>query len=290
MSQALDSQWQAESFQEHRPRLRSVAYRVLGSVADAEDAVQDCWLRFERTDPTTIDNVGGWLTTAVGRVALNMLRSRSRFVDAEVEGAVPDPLVVVDGVGDPEQAAMTADAVGLALMVVLDALAPAERVAFVLHDMFDVPFDEIAVLLERSEPATRKLASRARKRVQANKVVPTQDAARQRAVVDAFFTAATQGRLDALVATLHPDVVLRSDRGADQRVLVRGAEVVAGRAAMFADPSVELRAVLVNGVAGVLMVRDGMPLTLMAFTVVDDVVVEIDAIGDPERLRGIQID
>ncbi|MBO9524071.1 MAG: sigma-70 family RNA polymerase sigma factor [Nocardioidaceae bacterium] len=287
MSTTYDVQWQADRFSEQRGRLRGVAYRMLGSLADAEDAVQETWIRFGRTDPATIENLGGWLTTAVSRVSLNMLRTRGRRAETGLDGYVPDPVVHLDDVHDPEQEALLADAVGLALMVVLDALSPAERVAYVLHDLFDVPFEEIATLLDRNEPATRKLASRARQRVREASVEPDRDLAEQRAVVDAFFGAARRGDLESLVGTLDPDVVLRADRGAGQRLLLRGARTVASQATMYADPTSVLRPVVVNGGAGVLVLRDEVPVSLMAFTVVGGKVVRIDAIGDAERLARI---
>jgi RNA polymerase sigma-70 factor, ECF subfamily len=285
-------EWLAGRFEEHRPRLRGVAYRMLGSLNEAEDAVQEAWLRLNRSEPGEIENLGGWLTTVVARVCLNMLRSRNlrREQPLESELRVPDPVISRDGDLDPETAAVLADSVGLALLVVLETLAPAERLAFVLHDMFGVPFEEIAAILGRSSMATRQLASRARRRVQGRTLEPDADLSTQRAVVDAFFAAARRGDFEGLVAVLDPDAVLRSDGGTLRRnlsVVVRGAEVIASNAVRFADPHSVLRPAVINGAAGMLAERRGHVYSVMAFTVIGGKIVEIDAVVDPDRLRTI---
>jgi RNA polymerase sigma factor (sigma-70 family) len=287
----VDEQQLAERLEAHRPRLRTLAYRMLGSVAEADDALQDAWVRLSRADVTTVENVDGWMTTAVARVCLNMLRARRTRREEPLEIRVPDPIVSPpDGI-DPEHEALLADGVGLALLVVLETLAPAERVAFVLHDMFGVPFDEIAEIVGRSPAAARQLASRARRRVRAEAPEPTADPTRQREVVDAFFAAARDGDLEALVAVLDPDVVLRADGGAlrGRGTVARGAETVARRAAMFAHMSPYVRPALINGVAGVVVVPDEGPFSIMAFTVVGDKVVAIDALADPDRLSRLDL-
>jgi RNA polymerase sigma-70 factor (ECF subfamily) len=288
-----DEKWLAERFEEHRPRLRAVAYRMLGSFADAEDALQDAWLRISRADVRAagIENPAGWLTTVVGRVCLNALRSRRTRAEEPWDGHLPDPVVAEEGPLAPEEAALLSEEVGLALQIVLDTLSPDERVAFVLHDMFEVPFPEIAGVLEREDAATRQLASRARKRV-AKTRIPQQDRdlARQREVVNAFFAAAREGDLDALVSVLHPDVVARADFGAlklPRPALVRGARTVAQNARIGYVPEAELRPVLVNGLAAALVVRGGRPTNIMAFTVVDGLITALDIYGDPDRVREI---
>ena len=286
--------WLARQFEAHRGHLRGVAYRMLGSLSEADDAVQEAWLRLSRADSSEVENLGGWLTTIVARVCLNMLRARRSRREQPMDLAVhlPDPVVShQDGV-DPEQEALLADAVGLALLVVLDTLAPAERVAFVLHDTFAVPFDEIAPIVGRSEAAARQLASRARRRVQQTAPVPDADLTRQRKVVDAFFAAARDGDFDALVAVLDPDVVLRSDGGAARpaaSVVVRGAAAVAKQALTFARLSPFVRPALVNGVAGVVVAPRGRPYSVMGFTVRDGRIVAIDGLADPDRLRGLDL-
>lgn len=283
-----DHEWLARRFEEHRPRLRAVAYRMLSSPDDAEDAVQNAWLRLQRADATTIDNLAAWLTTVVGRECLHLLRSRRRrsedVLDPET-GHLPDPFVTADEDTDPEQQAVIADSVSLALLVVLDSLGPAERLAFVLHDLFGVPFDEIAPLVGRTPAASRQLASRARRRVRGNTPPgPDRDRGRQRAVVDAFYAAVDAGDFTGLLAVLDPDVVLRADLGPDRPSRVhRGAETIArqSRAARGA----ERLPVLVNGLPGVVASRDGEPVSLMAFTVVGDRIVAIDGIRDPDRVR-----
>ena len=281
----------AERFEADRAHLRAVAYRMLGSLSEADDAVQEAWLRLSRADTSGVDNLSGWLTTVVARVCLNILRSRVTRREESFGVHLPDPIVSREDGVDPEHEAVLADSVGLALLVVLEMLAPAERLAFVLHDMFAVPFDEIAPIVGRSPAAARQLASRARRRVQAAPV-PDTDLASQRVVVDAFFAAARSGDFDALVAVLDPDVVLRSDVGVGgPRVsaLVHGAAAVAAQALMFAQLSPFVRPALVNGVAGVVVAPDGQPVSVMAFTVVNGRIVAIDALADPERLGQLDL-
>jgi RNA polymerase sigma factor (sigma-70 family) len=281
--------WLVERFEANRPHLRAVAYRMLGSLGDADDAVQEAWLRLSRADTSGVENLGGWLTTVVARVCLNMLRSRQSRREESLDARIPDPIVSRENGVDPQDDAVLADSVGLALLVVLETLTPAERLAFVLHDMFAVPFDEIAPMLGRSPTATRQLASRARRRVRGSAPAPDADVVRQREVVDAFFAAARGGDFDALVAVLDPDVVARTDGGPGASVIVRGAHVVAGRAITFAQPSATLRPALVNGAAGVVITTNGRPVSVMAFTVKDGKIVEIDALTDPERLRTLDL-
>ncbi len=289
-----ESQWLADRFEEHRARLRAVAYRMLGSLTDADDAVQDAWLRLSRSGAGEVENMGGWLTTIVARVCLNMLRSRNLRREESLGVRLPDPVVSPDAELQPEEEALLADSVGLALLVVLDALAPAQRLAFVLHDMFELPFKEIAPMVGRTPAAARQLASRARRRVKGAEVpAPDPDLAHQREVVDAFFLAARGGDFDALVAVLDPDVVLRIDAGARRpaaSMAIRGAAAVArqaGSGLTTALPAVRLRPALVNGAAGVVVTVRGRPVTVMGFTVADGKIVEIDAIADPERVRRI---
>jgi RNA polymerase sigma-70 factor (ECF subfamily) len=284
--------WLAERFEEHRTHLRAVAYRMLGSVSEADDAVQEAWLRLSRSDARAIENMGGWLTTVVGRVCLNMLRARRTRREEPLEVHVPEPILSREDAVDPEQEALLADSVGLALLVVLETLTPAERLAFVLHDMFAVPFEEIGPMVGRSPTAARQLASRARRRVRGEAPVPDPDLSRQREVVDAFFAAAREGNFDALVAVLDPDVVLRSDGGAARpgaTVVVRGASAVAERALTFARLSPFVRPALVNGAAGVVVAPGGRPFSVMAFTVTNGKVVAIDALSDPERLGELDL-
>ena len=286
-----DKEWLADRFEEHRAHLRAVAYRMLGSLTEADDAVQDTWLRVNRAGTSGVENLGGWLTTIVARVCLNMLRSRNTRRQESLALHLPDPVISPEGELQPEEEALLADSVGLALLVVLDTLTPAERLAFVLHDMFKLPFEEIAPMVGRSPGAARQLASRARRRVKGAEVpAPDPDLARQREVVDAFFAAARGGDFDALVALLDPDVVLRADAGdwrpAVSRV-VEGAQAVASQAITFAMPNAQLHPALVNGAAGVVVTVGGRPFSVMAFTVTDGRIVEIDAIADPERVRRI---
>src|SRR6516225_4765773 len=288
-----ESDWLAEGFEKNRARLRAVAYRMLGSLPEADDAVQEAWLRLSRSDASGVDNLGAWLTTIVARVCLNMLRSRKARREDPMGVHVPDPVISRADGTNPEDEALLADSVGLALQVVLETLAPAERLAFVLHDMFDLPFDEIAPMVGRSPATARQLASRARRRVRGADVqAPDRDIGRQREVVDAFFAAAHHGDLDALVAVLDPDVVLRSDGGTahpDASVVLRGAAAVAGRALVIAQPSVSKRPVLVNGAAGVVVTLGGQLYGVMGFTVSRGKIVEIDVIIDPERLRRVDV-
>ena len=279
--------WLADRFQEHRPRLRSVAYRMLGSLSEADDAVQDAWLRASRGGANDVDNLGGWLTTIVARVCLNMLRSRNRRREESLEDRLPDPVVSAYDQTPPEEQVLLADSVGLALLVVLDTLTPAERLAFVLHDMFELPFDEIAPMVDRSPEATRQLASRARRRVRGAEVpAPDPDLGRQRDVVDAFFRAVRGGDLDALVAVLHPDVVVRQDFSDTRPVRVlRGATAVASRTR--AAPGAEAWPVMVNGAAGAVVTIRGRPFAVLGFTVRGDRIVEIDTIFGAERVGRI---
>jgi RNA polymerase sigma factor (sigma-70 family) len=282
--------WLAERFQEQRPHLRAVAYRLLGSLSEADDALQEAWLRLSRADTSKVDNLGGWLTIVVARVCLNLLRSRRSRREEPLDVRLPDPIVSREDGLDPEQQALLAEGVGLALLVVLERLTPAERLALVLHDSFGVPFEEIAAILGRSPVAARQLASRARRRVRGAAPVPDVDLASQRAVVDAFFAAARDGDFDALVAVLDPDVVLRSDGGVARpgaSLVVRGAATVAERALTFAQLSPFVRPALVNGAAGVVVAPRGRPFSVMGFTVRNGKIVEIDALADPERVPGI---
>jgi RNA polymerase sigma factor (sigma-70 family) len=286
-----DHDWLANRFQEQRPHLRSVAYRMLGSLSEADDAVQEAWLRLSRSDTSAIENLGGWFTTIVARVSLNMLRARKAKREEPLEARLPDPIVSVDEGADPEQEALTADSVGFALLVVLETLAPAERLAFVLHDMFAVSFDEIASITGRSPAAARQLASRARRRVQGQAPVPDADLARQRRVVEAFSAAAREGDFDALVAVLDPDIVLRTDDGArpDASVVIRGARAVAEQASSFAHLSPYARPALVNGGAGAVVIPHGRPFAVLAFTVTDGKIVEINVLTDPLRLSELEL-
>jgi RNA polymerase sigma-70 factor (ECF subfamily) len=286
-----ENEWLAERFEEHRAHLRAVAYRMLGSLSEADDAVQEAWLRVSRAGTTDVQNLGGWLTTVVGRVCLNMLRSRRTRREAPFGSHVPDPLVAPEDGTSPEHEVLIADSVGLALLVVLEMLPPAERLAFVLHDMFAVPFDEIAPIVGRSPAAARQLASRARRRVRGAAPPPDRDLARQRRVVDAFFAAARGGDFAALVAVLDPDVVLRADGGAlpGASAVLHGSEAVAGQALMFAGPSRHALPVLVNGAAGVVITMDGRPVSVMGFTVTGGKIVAIDALVDPERLSRLRL-
>ena len=286
-----EHEWLADRFEEHRPHLRAVAYRMLGSLAEADDAVQDTWLRLTRAGAGEVENLGGWLTTVVARVCLNMLRSRATRREEPLGPHLPDPVISPPGTLQPEEEALLADSVGLALLVVLDSLSPAERLAFVLHDMFELPFDEIAPMVGRSPTAARQLASRARRRVRGAELpAPDPDLARQRAVVDAFFLAARGGDFDTLVSLLDPDVVLRSDFGAQRPAaarVTRGPAAVARQALIGALPTAHLHPALVNGAAGVVVTVNGRPFAVLGFTVTDDRIVEIDAIADPERVRRI---
>ncbi|WP_329150351.1 sigma-70 family RNA polymerase sigma factor [Streptomyces niveus] len=278
-----ENEFLARRFEAHRTHLRAVAYRMLGSLSEADDAVQEAWFKLHRSDTREVENLAGWLTTVVGRVCLDMLRSRAAV-------RLPDPIISgVDGV-DPEQEALLADSVGLALLVVLESLAPAERLAFVLHDLFAVPFEEIAPVVGRTPAAARQLASRARRRVHGAAPVPDPDISKQREVVDAFLAAARDGDFDALVALLDPDIVVRSDGGTLRPGgLVRGAAAVAGGAIFAAQFAEVSRPALVNGAAGVVATAEGRPLSVMAFTITNGRIASIAILNDPERLDRLDL-
>jgi RNA polymerase sigma factor (sigma-70 family) len=278
--------WLAERFEQQRPRLRAVAYRMLGSLSEAEDAVQEAWLRLSGKDDGDVDDLGAWLTTVVARISLNMLRSRK----TRSETHVPDPIIDRADGTSPEHAALLANTVGLALLVVLETLAPAERVAFVLHDIFDMPFQEIAPIVERTPGAARQLASRARHRVLARNAIAHVDVEVHRRVVDAFLAAAHDGDFHRLVAVLDPEVVLRGDTGPIRALVeIRGAEQVARGAQAFSRLGIVRRPVLVNGVAGAVCTLEGKPFSVMAFTVRGGKIVEIDILRDPERLSRLDL-
>jgi RNA polymerase sigma-70 factor (ECF subfamily) len=277
----MDQNELAELFERERPRLRAVAYRIVGSMGDADDAVQEAWLRLQRAKAEEIHNLQGWLTTVVARICINILRGRRSRTAALVDAFMPEPIVSTDQGGDPEYQALLADAVGIALQVVISALSPSERLAYVLHDMFAVPFDEVAALLERSPEATRQLASRARRRVQGAAPRPEPDVARQQAVVDAYFAAAREGDLEALVAVLGPDVVARS-HGRNGVSELRGAEKVARAAMMARRFAPFVRPALVNGTAGAVAFDGDSPFAILAFTVVGGRAVTIDIFNDRE--------
>ena len=284
-----EREWLAERFEEHRTRLRGVAYRMLGSLSEADDAVQEAWLRLSRTDASEVENLGGWLTTVVARVSLNMLRSRRSRREEPLGVHVPEPIVDSADGTDPEHEALLADSVGLALLVVLETLSPAERLAFVLHDMFAVPFDEIAPIVDRSPEATRQLASRARRRIQGENPVPDADLYTQREVVEAFLAAARDGDFDRLVAVLDPDVVLRVDLGAAGSREVRGAEAVAGQAVTYSQLGLVMQPVLINGAVGLVTTREGRPFSIQGFTVRGGKIAEMDILADPERLSQLDL-
>ena len=276
--------WLAQRFQEYRPRLRAVAYRMLGSTSEADDAVQEAWIRLSRSDAGEIDNLEAWLVTVVGRVALNMLRSRKTRREEPLVARLPDPIVDrADGI-DPEHEALLADSVGLALLVVLETLTPAERLAYVLHDMFSVPFDEIGAILDRSPDAARQLASRGRRRIRGADTTPDADAAAQQEVVEAFLAAARDGDFDALVAVLDPDIVLREDRGSGTIVEVRGAENVARRAMAASQLGLVARPALINGAAGWVSLLDGEVYAIAALTLQNGRITTMDILLDPARL------
>ena len=283
----------AQEFEEHRTRLRAVAYRMLGSLSEADDAVQETWLRLNRTDADAVENLGGWLTTVVARVSLNMLRSRRSQREEPLDLRMPEPIVDRADGTDPEHEALLADSVGLALLVVLETLNPAERLAFVLHDMFAVPFDEIAPIVDRSPDAARQLASRARRRVQGEAAIPDADVDTQREVLDAFLAAAREGDFEGLLKVLDPDVVLRADRGAasigGSRV-VRGAANVARQAQAFSRLDIDVRPALVNGAVGTVTLRDGQPFAIAGFTIRNRRIVEMDVFADPERLSELELE
>jgi RNA polymerase sigma-70 factor (ECF subfamily) len=279
----------AERFEEHRTHLRAVAYRMLGSLSEADDAVQEAWLRLSRANTSEVENLGGWLTTVVARVSLNMLRSRKSRREEPIGVRVPEPIVDrADGM-DPEHEALLADSVGLALLVVLETLSPPERLAFVLHDIFAVPFDEIAPIVDRSPEAARQLASRARRRVQGESPVPDADLDAQREVLDAFLAASREGDFDRLVALLDPDVVVRGDFGPEGTRETRGARAVAGQALFFSGLGLVVRPALINGAVGAVSTLDGELFSVGGITVRGGKIVEIDILADPERLRQLDL-
>ncbi|MGV9379679.1 sigma-70 family RNA polymerase sigma factor [Nonomuraea sp. NPDC003707] len=286
-----DNQWLAERFEAHRAQLKAVAYRMLGSVSEADDAVQEAWIRLSRSDAGEIGNLGGWLTTAVARVSLNMLHARRTRREESLDAVhVPEPIVHrVDGT-DPEHEALLADSVGLALLVVLEMLSPAERLAFVLHDMFAVPFDQIAPIVDRSPEAARQLASRARRRVRVEETVPDCDPRAQREVVEAFLVAAREGDFDRLVCVLHPDAVLRAHLGPTPGSgEVRGAEAIARQAVTFSRHGLAIELALINGAVGVVTRRNGEPQSVTGFTVRGGRIATMDILADPERLRRLDL-
>jgi RNA polymerase sigma-70 factor (ECF subfamily) len=285
-------EWLTEQFEQQRPRLRAVAYRMLGSVSDADDALQQAWLRIRDQDPASIESLPAWLTTVVGRVCLNMLRARRARPEELLDPHVPDPVVTMSSTVDPEQEVLLADTVGLALMVVLDALTPAERLAFVLHDIFGVPFPDIAQALGRSPAAAQQLASRARRRVRTTPE-PDRDLARQRPVVDAFFAAARDGDFAALLEVLDPDAELRIDGGvlrAETSLVLRGSHAVAAHTASYANLFPFVRPALVNAAAGAVIIPHGKLFSVMGFTITNGKITAIDVLTDPERLANLHID
>jgi RNA polymerase sigma factor (sigma-70 family) len=287
-----DQDWLAQRFEANRPHLRGVAFRMLGSLTEADDAVQEAWIRLSRTDTSDVDNLRAWLTTVVGRVCLNMLRSRKTRREASLETHLPDPILSPEGGIDPAQEALLGDSIGLAMLVVLDSLAPAERVAFVLHDVFAVPFDEIAPIVGRTPTAARQLASRARRRVQ-GAPVPDVDLDGQWVVVDAFLAAAREGDFERLLAVLDPEVVVRSDGGAARPgpvSVVRGARAVAEQAMSFRRVAATATRILVNGSpGGIAWSPDGSPFAVLALTVKGGRIVAIDVLADPHRLRQLDL-
>jgi RNA polymerase sigma factor (sigma-70 family) len=284
-----EQEWLAGRFEEHRSHLRAVAYRMLGSLSEADDAVQEAWLRLSRSNADDVENLGGWLTTVVARISLNMLRSRKTRREEPMSLRVPDPIVDAADGTDPEYEVLLADSVGLALLVVLEKLTPPERLAFVLHDMFAMPFDEIAPIVDRSPEATRQLASRARRRVRGERATPDADLDRQREVVDAFLAAAREGDFDALVAVLDPDVVLRADLGGGVFQELRGAHAVASQAQAYSRLELVVHHALINGAAGFVTMRDGRPFSVAGITVHDGKIVEMYFLADPERLAGLAL-
>jgi RNA polymerase sigma-70 factor, ECF subfamily len=282
--------WQTKEFERHRPHLRAVAYRMLGSLSDADDVVQDAWLRLNRSDAASVENMRGWLTTVVARLSLDELRARKARREDSADSWLPEPIIShQDGV-DPEQEVLLADSVGLALLVVLETLTPAERLAFVLHDMFAVPFEDIAPVVERSPEATRQLASRARRRIRGAALVPDADLTAQWEVVEAFLAAAREGDFDALVAVLDPDVVLRADggpTGLSQRI--QGAETVASQALLWSRVDLTMRRALINGAAGMVTFVHGRPFSIAAVTVRNGKIVEVDFLADPERVARLDL-
>jgi RNA polymerase sigma factor (sigma-70 family) len=286
---SADQEWLAERFEEQRTRLRAVAYRMLGSVSEADDAVQESWLRLSRANAAEVENLGAWLTTVVARVSLNMLRSRRSRREESLGPQMPEPIIDRADGTDPEHEALLADSVGLALLVVLETLSPAERLAFVLHDMFAVPFEEIAPIVDRSPEAARQLARRARRRVQGERTVPDADPETQREVLDAFLAAAREGDFEGLLEVLDPDVVVRADFGRKGGTTeIRGAEAVAGQALTYQRMGLVVKPALVNGGVGVVSLLDGKPFSVGAATVIGGKIVELDFLVDPERV--VQLD
>lgn len=286
-----EQEWLARQFEAQRPHLRAVAYRMLGSLNEADDAVQDAWLRLSRADTSDVENLRAWLTTVVARVALNMLRSRKTRREQPLDVYVPDPIIDPADGTDPEHEALLADSVGLALLVVLETLTPAERLAFVLHDMFAVPFEDIAPIVDRSPDATRQLASRARRRVRGADPVPDPDLSAQWEVVEAFIAAAREGDFEGLVAVLDPEVVLRADGGAVSGLsnYVRGAEAVAGQAMVWSRADLTYKRALVNGAAGVVTYLHGRPFSIAAVTIKNGRIMEMDFLADPERVAQLDL-
>lgn len=286
-----DQDFLAERFEQHRTRLRAVAYRMLGSLNEADDAVQEAWLRLSSADASRVDDLGAWLTTVVARICLNALRSRAARREELIDPHVPDPIVSATDSVDPEDEALIADSVGLALLIVLETLAPAERLAFVLHDVFDVPFEQIAPIIDRSEPAARQLASRARRRLRTT-ATPDTDPGAQWELIDAFLAAARDGDFDALLTVLDPDVVRRVDAGAtgpDLPRVLRGAQAVASSAIAFKTLGYAVRRALVNGAPGFVTFADGEPYAVLGFTVARGKIVEMNVLADPVRLRRLDL-
>src|SRR5215211_4726465 len=287
-----EREWLAVQFEANRTHLRAVAYRMLGSLSEANDAVQEAWLRLSRSGTSGVENLGGWLTTVVARVCLDMLRSRKSRREEPLGVRVPEPIVSREAGIDPEHEALLADSVGLALLVVLETLSPAERLAFVLHDMFAMPFEEIAPIVGRSPSAARQLASRGRRRVQSENTVPDADLDTQREVVDAFLAASRDGDFEALLEVLDPDVVLRADLGplpTGGSREVRGAAAVAGQALTYSRLGLLMRPALINGAAGLVSTREGEPFSVGGFTVRDRKIVAIDILADPARLSRLDL-
>jgi RNA polymerase sigma factor (sigma-70 family) len=280
--------WLTEKFEKNRPHLRAVAYRMLGSLSEADDAVQEAWLRLNRSEARTIDNLDSWLTTVIARLCLDVLRSRNARREEPLDTHAPDLIISREDGMDPEHEALIADSVGIALLIVLETLAPSERLAFVLHDMFALPFEEIASIVGCSTVAARQFASRARRKVQGATTFPDVDLKQQRKVVDAFLAAVRGGDLEALAAVLDPDIVIRSDQGPVREL--RGARAVAEKAIMFSQFAQWVQPVLVNGIAGLLSWHpDGQAFSVMSFTVKGDTIVEIDVIRDPNHLRRLDL-
>src|SRR5918994_4854298 len=284
-----ETEWLAQRFERHRPRLRAVAYRMLGSLAEADDAVQDAWLRLSQSKAEQIDNLGGWLTTVVARECLHMLRSRRHRREDSFGAHLPDPVITPDGDLDPEQEALLADSVGLALLVVLDRLTPAERLAFVLHDTFGVPFEQIAPIVGRSPAASRQLASRARRRVRGGAAAPAPDLVRQREVVEAFIAALRAGDFEGLLAVLDPDLVVRADMAAGAPTEIRGAAAWARGAVAYGHTARLTQPALVDGAVGVVVAAHGRLVRALRFTIANGKITEIEVIGNPARLGELEV-